>query len=537
MAQDLNDILTDIGIGPYQFEQLFLVAGIMVTDGAEILLASSLLTALQEVWGLTALQKGMMMSIVFIGVFVGGLVGGNIADVYGRRKAIMLSYIGLVIFGGAIALAQGPMSMLFLRFLFGISYGAGVAPSMTMLVESAPSSWRAHIVNCGTVGLMIGEVYVSVLLIIFMPNLTDPRGERWRLVTLLSVVPGFVFCCLSYVFLQESPHYLLQQGKHAEALKAVQFIAVMNHKAERVEGLIQLKLPAAGEATALTESSTAGSALLATPDGGQRSTGGSTLGPLSPRPEENQLGVLAKVRESFDVLSSREYRGIVIGGAYLCFLGNFLFYGLTYALPQVFQHLHGTLAPAYQVLVVSICDLPGVILVFFLIYARSISHRDGLLVLAASGAVLSLSLISIEHGRSGLYSGLLSAYLLKYTSAAFFFLSYVYLSEVFPASIRTSGLSLCISAGRVGSMTAPLIVEALHVKDFELSMLDHKKLPHAPFLMLTSGLCVLAMVFIKTFLHFELKNAPLLGSSKARQIKEGVLPHATVDAETPAVAG
>jgi len=541
MARDLNEIITDIGIGPYQFMQLILVGGIMLTDGAEILLASSLLTALQEVWHLTGLQKGMMMTIVFVGVFVGGLIGGTIADVYGRRKAILLSYVGLVIFGASIALAQGPMSMLILRFLFGICYGAGVAPSMVMLVETAPSIWRAHIMNISSIGFMFGEVYVSVLLIIFMPDLIDPLGENWRLVTLLAVVPGFVFCCLCFVLLQESPHYLLQQGKREEALKAVQYIAVMNHKAGKIEGLNELQLPVAGEATALIESSAAGSASLTTPDGSQRSTAGSTE-------PANQPGVFAKVQESIVVLSSREYRGIVIGGAYLCFLGNFLFYGLTYALPQVFQRLHHGLAPAYQVLVVSICDLPGVILVFFLIYAKSISHRDGLMVLAACSAVLSLSLISIEHGAEGLYAGLPSAYLLKYTSAAFFTLSYVYLSEVFPASVRSSAIALCISAGRVGSMSAPLIVEALHVEDFELGMLDHKKLPHAPYLMLTSVLCILAIVFIKMFLHFELKNAPLHGSSSSNSLLQlqaptacgnarEVLPRATVDAEMPAAAG
>merc|ERR1719162_1280437 len=123
--------------------QLILVGGIILTDGAEMLLASSLLTALEDVWHLTAMQRGMMMTTVFMGVFIGGLIGGNIADVYGRRNAILLSYAGLVVFGGVIALAQGPITMLILRFFFGICFGSGVAPVLTMCVETAPSGTRA----------------------------------------------------------------------------------------------------------------------------------------------------------------------------------------------------------------------------------------------------------------------------------------------------------------------------------------------------------------------------------------------------------
>lgn len=556
MTQDLNEVLNDIGIGPYQGMQLLLVGGIVLTDGAEILVSSSLLTALSKVWHLTPTVKGLMMSTVFLGVFVGGLIGGNMADVYGRRRAILVAYIGLVIFGGAVSLAQGPLSMLFLRFLFGVCFGSGVAPALTMLTESSPSMWRSHILNFSSIWFMLGEVYVSIVLIFFMPDLLDPEGTIWRWVTLLSVVPGFIIFLFSCVLLQESPHYLLSQGKHEEAVKTLQYMARWNNKPDKAEEMneLELQLPMTGENTALVENSAPGSAMLnSTPsDAGAHvhydaRSSDSGSGPVSPRPEK-QPGALDKVRESMDLLRSKEYRGIVLGGSYLCFLGNFLFYGLTYALPQVFRQLHHSLAPAYQVLFVSICDIPGVLLVFFFLYSKSIGHREGLTILAACCSVLSLTLISIEHGRGirGIYWGLPSAYLIKYAAAAFFTLSYVYLSEVFPARVRASGIAFCISAGRVGSMSAPLVVEALHMKHFAL--FDHM-VPHAPFLMLTSGLCLLGVIFIKTFLHFELKNAPLQNipkpaGARERKMKDSERPTPQVqmrgnpaDPERPVAAG
>lgn len=521
MAQDLNEVLNEIGVGSYQFMLLCLTGGVMLTDGAEILVASSLLSALQEAWSLTPLMRGAMMSTVFLGVMFGCILGGTVGDLYGRRKAVLMSYVALVVFGGVGAMAWGPLSMLVCRFLFGVSFGSGIAPGISMIVESSPTHWRSHIMNFGSLWYCAGEVYTSILLIIFMPDLLDNTDKQWRYVTLLSVAPGLFFFLLSWVFLQESPHFLLAQGKHAEAVKVVQYIAHVNHKADKIQGLnyqnpeITLKLPTAGERTALMDSAAAP----------RRQTSSSSQSLLV----ESKPGMIAHLKESIEVLSSGEYRGIVIGGAYLCFLSNFLFYGLTYALPQVFRHLHKHLEPAYQVLFVSICDVPGVLVVFFFLYAKNISHRSSLMILAMCASVLCLTLTSIQNGPRGLYVGLPSAYLIKYTSMSFFSLSYIYLSEVFPAKIRTSGIAFCIAAGRIGSMMAPLMVESLHVKKFQVY---DNKLPDAPFLVLTSGLCLLAPVFIKTFLHFELKNKPL----RDIDVRSKDVPGPS-DAERPAAAG
>jgi len=205
------------------------------------------------------------------------------------------------------------------------------------------------------------------------------------------------------------------------------------------------------------------------------------------------------------VLSAPEYRTIVFGGCYLCALCNFLCYGLTYALPQIIGNQQDIASPAVQVLVVSICDVPGVFLAFLLIYAKGISHRAGMMGLATFACIFSLTLISIEHGSEGLYVGLASAYLLKYVSSALFTLSYVYISEVFPAAVRATGLSICMAAGRLGSMSAPVIVESFKFKGFVLG-------EHSPFLLLTSVLCLLGVVVVKFCLHFERKNEFLTDS-------------------------
>jgi len=546
----VSEVLNDVGLGPYHFVQFLLTGGVMISDGAEILVSSSLLTALKSIWDLTPMFRGLMMSIIFIGVFIGGLIGGQIADIYGRRRALLVSYSGIVIFGIATAAAQGPISMLILRFFFGAAFGFGMGPGVAMQVETAPSTWRSHIVNLGGLWFTIGEVYTSVLLVMFMPNLTDPDGTHWRWVTLLSIVPGLMLFPFTYFLLQESPHFLVSQGRREEAVHALHYIATMNHQADKVEGLNgtdedqRLHIPTGGNAgVELRDEQAASASLLesASASSSKDARRVSTSSTQSARSievglQEERAIEKITIKESFQLLFSYDYRLIVLGGAYLCFLSNFLFYGLTYALPQIFAKIAKELDPAVQVLIISICDLPGVLLAFFLLYSKTIGHRDGLAILAGCAAVLSLTLISIDHGEQGLYLGLPSAYLVKYVSSAFFTLAYIYLSEVFPSKIRASGLSLCIAFGRVGSMLAPLIVESLHIKGFILG-------EHAPFMLTTSVFALVGIVMIKGCLHFERKNellsdsTPARGSVSSSSKDERRNSKTPVDLEHPAPAG
>jgi len=474
---ELSKALDDIGLGRYQLVQSLIIGGLCMVDGAEILLSSSVLGALQQIWHLSALTKAFMMSFIFIGVFIGNLLGGTLADKYGRRTLVLGSYVGLITFGALTAAASGPTDMLIIRFFFGISYGMGIGPGVGLQVESAPAAWRGHLLNMGSVFFAVGELYTALLLLIFMPNLVDPTGHEWRHVTLLDVVPGAVILPFAFLLLRESPHYYLMKGKYDEALEVVKYIAHVNGKEDVLAAL---------------ES-----------DGGPPEL----AGPVAAAPGEGTALVQAGHSsmshwQQLRMVFSRDYRSIAIGGSCLCFVANFLFYGLSYGLPQTFSAMGEEISPAMQVLIVAFCSFPGVLVSLLLIESRTIGHRDGMALLAGFATLLQLSLITIDLGPNWHWLGLPSAYLSKYVASAFFTLVYVYLGEVFPSVIRCTGLSVCIACGRFGSMSAPLLFELL-------SLLHNPIGPHASFLMFNAALCVLAVLVIRVCLSYEMKNAPL----------------------------
>jgi len=520
MVLDVNTVVDDIGVGTFQWVQLFLIGGIWLADGAEILVSSSIIGALSDIWGLSYITRGFMMSAIFLGVFLGGVLGGNLADIVGRRPMILVSYLGIICFGAGTAAINDPWSMIAMRFFFGASFGCGIAPGVALMVETAPANSRGLLLNLGGFFFAAGEIYTSYLLMVHMPSLTSLGEENaWRRVTVLSVIPGAMIFPLSCFLLRESPHFLLSQGRSQEALEVVKYIAYMNGKESKMRELdaetggdpeasssgLDDGGQVAGERTALLAEQVPMPAAepqsASGHDGSSPTLGTSEAGIHSMAAKQEHVPSRLTTLQRGRVIFGPDLIGIVFGGAYCCFLGNFLFYGMTYAMPQIFRNLGSQINPAQQVMVISLCDVPGTALACFCVLSHRLSHRDGLSMLAMLVAVLQIGMISIDH-HGWVRTGLVIAPLSKFGASAFFSLIYVYLGEVFPAAVRCTAVALCIGAGRFGSILSPICFE----------MMSHNSLiigRHVPYFMLNLGLCVGGVFFIQTLLSFELKNAPL----------------------------
>jgi len=214
---DLDEITEDIGLGRFQLLQQLLVSGVRLADGAEILISSAVLSILQQDWEMSPALKGSMMSVIFIGVFFGNLIGGPAADTYGRRVSVLLAYFGLVVCGLSSAASTGPSMMLVARFFFGLCYGFGMGPSLTLQVEICPKAWRGHMVNVNNFFFTLGEIYAAWLLWAFLKDLKQSSDEEsWRYVTALAISPALLIFPFALLLLYESPHYLVTKGRHEQ---------------------------------------------------------------------------------------------------------------------------------------------------------------------------------------------------------------------------------------------------------------------------------------------------------------------------------
>lgn len=214
-VQLLPDVIDPAGVGYAQLKVGALTAGVFLADGSELLLITSVASAVAKEWELSPCQRGGLVSaVVFLGVFVGNLVSGPLGDTFGRRRLLIASYMGIA---GCSVLSSAATSVWMLaavRVLVGVSIGFGQPASLALSSEHTPTSWRIPMMTATIAFFTIGEIYGTFLLLWDDPSL----GKlHWRSLLRWGALPAMVLSLASLMFLNESPSFLALHNQAAEA--------------------------------------------------------------------------------------------------------------------------------------------------------------------------------------------------------------------------------------------------------------------------------------------------------------------------------
>ncbi|MDA0184514.1 MFS transporter [Solirubrobacter phytolaccae] len=103
------------------------------------------------------------MSSNAISAGIGALIGGRICDLYGRKKIYQYDLL-LYAFGALwIVFAQAPWMLLFGYFIVGLTVGADVPASWTLITETAPKAIRGRLAGLAQVLWYVGAIAPLVL--------------------------------------------------------------------------------------------------------------------------------------------------------------------------------------------------------------------------------------------------------------------------------------------------------------------------------------------------------------------------------------
>ena len=98
------------------------------------------------------------MSSNAISAGIGALIGGRICDLYGRKKIYQYDLL-LYAFGALwIVFAQSPWMLLFGYFVVGLTVGADVPASWTLITETAPAKIRGRLAGLAQVLWYVGAI-------------------------------------------------------------------------------------------------------------------------------------------------------------------------------------------------------------------------------------------------------------------------------------------------------------------------------------------------------------------------------------------
>jgi putative MFS transporter len=195
---------------------IVLIAGIgTFFDLFDIFLAGVLGTVLTDRFHLDRVSLPLVLASGFLGMFLGALVLGMMADRLGRRRAFLLNLAIYSTFTLLGAFSTSATMLIVTRFVAGIGIGAELPLVDAYLSELLPPQHRGRYTALAyTVGF-VGVPAVGFLARLLVPR--QPFGiDGWRLIFVAGSAGGAIIWWLRRQ-LPESPRWLESRGRIAEA--------------------------------------------------------------------------------------------------------------------------------------------------------------------------------------------------------------------------------------------------------------------------------------------------------------------------------
>lgn len=186
--------------------------------GFDTAVISGATTALQDQFALTPASLGFTVASALIGTVLGSLVAGVPADRYGR-KAIMLSVaIAYVISSLGTGLAHDWSVLIAFRLLGGVAIGAASVVTPIYIAEVSPARFRGRLVAMNQLNIVLG-ILIAFLSNYFIAQALPPE-TAWRWMFGIVAIPSAVFLVVTF-FLPESPRWLAVNGHRERAVTAM----------------------------------------------------------------------------------------------------------------------------------------------------------------------------------------------------------------------------------------------------------------------------------------------------------------------------
>uniref|UniRef100_A0A665V0I6 SVOP-like n=1 Tax=Echeneis naucrates TaxID=173247 RepID=A0A665V0I6_ECHNA len=179
-----------IGFGRFHILLFFIMGSSNIVEAMEIMLLAVVSPEIRCEWRLENWQVALVSTMVFLGFMLCGVLGGYVADRYGRWKVVFGGFVWSAYFSLLTSFAPSYSWFIFLRSLVGCGV-AGVSQGFVLKAEFIPAKHRAFLLPLASFEL-------------------DPVQNQQS------------------PFIPESARYQVSAGNVDAAVKTLQWIADMN---------------------------------------------------------------------------------------------------------------------------------------------------------------------------------------------------------------------------------------------------------------------------------------------------------------------
>ncbi|MFW0794009.1 MFS transporter [Gordonia sp. CPCC 205515] len=184
-------------------------------DLYEVFLAGTLSSVLKKQFDLSGTGLTLLLASAFVGMFLGAITLGRMADRLGRRRAFLLSMSIYSVFTLLAAFSPNATMLVICRFFAGIGIGAELPVSDTYLGDILPPKDRGRFTAWAYTLSFLGVPLAGLLGHWLVP--LQPLGlDGWRWLFIIGALGAVIIFALRRG-LPESPRWLSAVGRDDEA--------------------------------------------------------------------------------------------------------------------------------------------------------------------------------------------------------------------------------------------------------------------------------------------------------------------------------
>lgn len=223
MKTDPRETIFNSPMSRLQIVAVIITIGLNALDGFDVLSISFASPGIATEWGIDRAALGIVLSMELIGMAIGSMLLGRMADKIGRRK-IILGCLGVMAVGMFMATTvRGLVDLSIWRVVTGLGIGGMLAATNAVAAEFSNSRRRNLGVSLMAIGYPVGAVLGGLIARQLL------KDNDWRTVFYFGAGVTAALIPLVYFFVPESVHWLTQKQPPGALDKINHILKRMGH--------------------------------------------------------------------------------------------------------------------------------------------------------------------------------------------------------------------------------------------------------------------------------------------------------------------
>ena len=214
---DLVSRIQRLPIGKFHYTLLWVIGLGWMFDAMDTGLISFILAKMAEDWHMTPTEKGWVVSIGFVGMAIGAVCSGGLADRIGRKTVFAATLVIYSLATAACAFAPNLTWLLVFRFIVGLGLGGQLPVAVTLVSEYIPAQVRGRFIVLLESFWGLGWLCAALVAYFVIPKF------GWHMAFLMGGIPA-LYAIVIWFKVPESIPYRINRGRIVEAHALVQQI-------------------------------------------------------------------------------------------------------------------------------------------------------------------------------------------------------------------------------------------------------------------------------------------------------------------------